>query len=153
MSDFDRTLRLLPYFKCANSEGSGKTVRMRKLAWAFTDRLCDKAKKIYECVSQVSRPYQGFCPDPKHFIVNCGENVVKFAGKWGKMYWKIQFYIKCFEKIKCYAGRPYLVFSKLKPETHIFFFFFFFFGLSTILSWAGAFGLSISFKAIVYCHM
>ena len=34
-------------------------------------------------VLQVSRPYLGFCPDPKHFIVNCEQNVVKFAGKWG----------------------------------------------------------------------
>ena len=42
MSDFGRTLRLLPYFKCANSEGSGETARMRRLAWAFASRLCDK---------------------------------------------------------------------------------------------------------------
>ena len=34
--------RLLPYFMCANSEGSGETVRMRRLAWAFAGRLCDK---------------------------------------------------------------------------------------------------------------
>ena len=33
------------------------------------------------CVFQVSRPYLGFCPDPKHFIVNCGQNIVKFAEK------------------------------------------------------------------------
>ena len=33
------------------------------------------------CVFQVSRPYLGFCPDPKHFIVNCEQNVVKFAEK------------------------------------------------------------------------
>ena len=38
------------------------------------------------CVFQVSRPYLGFCPDPKHFIVNWEQNVIKFAGKWGKMY-------------------------------------------------------------------
>ena len=36
------------------------------------------------CVFQVSRPYLGFCPNPKHFIVNCEQNVVKFPGKWGK---------------------------------------------------------------------
>ena len=35
------------------------------------------------CVFQVSRPYLGFCPDLKHSIVNCEQNVVKFAGKWG----------------------------------------------------------------------
>ena len=38
------------------------------------------------CVFQVSRPYLGFCPDPKHFIVNFEEIVVKFAGKSGKIY-------------------------------------------------------------------
>ena len=27
---------------CANSEGSGETARMRKLAWAFAGRLCGK---------------------------------------------------------------------------------------------------------------
>ena len=39
---FGRTLRLLPDFMCANSEGSGETARMRRLAWAFAGRLCDK---------------------------------------------------------------------------------------------------------------
>ena len=39
---FGRTLRLLPYFIWANSEGSGKTVRMHRLTWAFTGCLCDK---------------------------------------------------------------------------------------------------------------
>ena len=37
-----RPFSLLPYFKCVNSEGSGETARMRRLAWAFTGRLCDK---------------------------------------------------------------------------------------------------------------
>ena len=36
----------------------------------------------------------------------------------GKCIEKCNFYIKCFNKIKCYADRPYLVFSELKPETH-----------------------------------
>ena len=35
---------------------------------------------------------------------------------------KCNFYIKCFDKIKCYADRPYLVFSELKPETHVYYF-------------------------------
>ena len=37
-----RTLRLLPYFMCANSEGSGETAQIRRQAWAFAGRLCDK---------------------------------------------------------------------------------------------------------------
>ena len=39
---FGRTLRLLPYFMCKNSGGSGETERMRRLARAFAGRLCDK---------------------------------------------------------------------------------------------------------------
>ena len=39
---FGRALRLLPYFMCANSEGSGETARMHRFAWAFAGRLCDK---------------------------------------------------------------------------------------------------------------
>ena len=42
MSDFWSTLRLLPYFMCANSEGSGDTAQMRRLAWVFAGCLCDK---------------------------------------------------------------------------------------------------------------
>ena len=43
-----------------------------------------RPKKII-CVFQVSRPYLGFCPDPKHFIVNCEQNIVKYARKCAKM--------------------------------------------------------------------
>ena len=39
---FCQTLRLLPYFMCANSEGSSETARMRRLAWDFDGGLCDK---------------------------------------------------------------------------------------------------------------
>ena len=35
---------------------------------------------------------------------------------------KCNFYMKYFDKIKCYADRPYLFFSELKPETHIYIF-------------------------------
>ena len=38
---FCQTLRLLPYFMCANSEGSCETARMRRVAWAFAGRICD----------------------------------------------------------------------------------------------------------------
>ena len=39
---FGWTLRLLPYFMCANSKGSGETARLPSLSWAFAGRLCDK---------------------------------------------------------------------------------------------------------------
>ena len=34
------------YFMNANSEGSGRTARMRRLAWAFAGGLCDKYHKL-----------------------------------------------------------------------------------------------------------
>ena len=43
---------------CANSEGSGETVRMRRLAWAFAGRLCDKYHNLMSwlifCVTHVA---------------------------------------------------------------------------------------------------
>ena len=39
---FGQTICLLPYFMCANSEGSGETVWMSRHAWAFAGHLCDK---------------------------------------------------------------------------------------------------------------
>ena len=39
---FGRTLHLLPYFMCANSEGYGDTAQMRRVAWAFAGSLCSK---------------------------------------------------------------------------------------------------------------
>ena len=82
----------------------------------------DLGQKKNICVFQVSRPYLVFCPDPKHFIVKCEQNVVKFAEKMGeKCIDKCNFYIKYFDKIKCYADRLYLVFSELKlKHTYIF---------------------------------
>ena len=50
---FGQTLRLLPYFMCANSEGSGEIVRMCRLAWAFAGRLCDK---YHNCMSWLIVP-------------------------------------------------------------------------------------------------
>ena len=41
---FYRTLRLLPYSMCANSEGSCETAQM--LARAFAGRLCDKDNNL-----------------------------------------------------------------------------------------------------------
>ena len=58
----DRTLRLLPYSMCANSEGSGETVRMHRLTWAFTGRLCEKYHNlmcwlIYGVLTLISVPF------------------------------------------------------------------------------------------------
>ena len=66
---------------CANSEGSGYTVRKRRLAWAFAGRLCDKYHNLMgECGGSVvecrtperevrgSRPTAAvLCPWARHF--------------------------------------------------------------------------------------
>ena len=50
---FGQTLRLLPYFMWANSEGSGETVQMRRLAWAFAGHLCDKYHNLMSCMTHL----------------------------------------------------------------------------------------------------
>ena len=79
--------------------GPGEWLSLRrfttKLSWSWS-----WPKKKYICVFQVSRPYLGFCPNPKHFKVNCEQNVVKFAKK-------CNFCIKYFDKIKCYVDHTY----------------------------------------------
>ena len=45
--------------------------------------------------------------------------MLKNQGKYSE---KCNIYIKYFCQIKCYADRPYLVFTELKPETHIYIF-------------------------------
>ena len=47
---FSRTLRLLSYFMCANSEGSGETAQMHRLAWAYAGRPCDiEDIRVFQC--------------------------------------------------------------------------------------------------------
>ena len=41
---------------CTNSEGSGETARMRRLAWAFTDRLCDKYHNVRRWLNWLMKP-------------------------------------------------------------------------------------------------
>ena len=66
---------------CANSEGSGETAQMRRLAWAFAGRLCDKYNNhigerggsVVECRTperevRGSRPTAAvLCPWARHF--------------------------------------------------------------------------------------
>ena len=40
---------------------------------------------------------------------------------WFAVYW-LTYYFTPLDKRKCYANRPYLLFSELKPETHIYIF-------------------------------
>ena len=47
-------------------------------------------------VFQVSQPYLCFCPDLKHFIVKCEQNIVKYLLKYWILKWKMQFLYKIF---------------------------------------------------------
>ena len=49
---FGQTFYLLPYFVCANSEGSGETAWISRLAQAFAGRLCDKYPLLMSWVLQ-----------------------------------------------------------------------------------------------------
>ena len=59
-----------------------ETMQVNTILSQYRSPVDDKAQTI--CVFQVSRPCLGFCPNPKHFIENCEQSVVKSAGKWGK---------------------------------------------------------------------
>ena len=61
------------YFMWANSEGSGETARMRRFAWAFAGRLCDKYHNL------MSWPNYNQSPYPVHDIKSCI--------KWGRTSW------------------------------------------------------------------
>ena len=61
---FGRTLRLLPYFMWSNSEGSGETARMRRLAWAFAVRLCDKYHNLMSWLVNIK--IWCFCIEKSH---------------------------------------------------------------------------------------
>ena len=98
--------------------------------------------KKYIYVFQVSRPYLGFCPDPKHFIVNCEQNVVKFAGKWGKIYGKMQFLSKIFWQNKM-LYRP-TIHSFFRAETWNTQFFFFCLRV-TVQNWSFSFCMCFFF--------
>ena len=71
---------------------------------------------VFMCF-QVSRPYLGFATTLNIllWIVSKMSNLLENGEKCIE---KCNFYIKYFDKIKCYADRLYLVF--FRPETHIY---------------------------------
>ena len=80
-----------------------------------------RPKKIYMCVSGFPT-LPRFFPDSKHFIVNYEQNVVKYAGKWGKKYWKMQFLYKIFWQNKMLCGPTIPSFFRAETwNIHIFF--------------------------------
>ena len=59
ISDFWSDPSSTSYVMCANSEGSGETARMRRLAWAFTDHLCDKYHNLMSWLIYGTLQYLG----------------------------------------------------------------------------------------------
>ena len=70
---------------CANSEGSGETARMRRLAWAFDSRLCDKYHNLMSWLKwkwlkfllEIGSVY--FCSD---ITLKTTEKIEMFATDW-----------------------------------------------------------------------
>ena len=49
---------------CANSEGSGRTARMRRLAWDFAGRLCDKGHNLMSWLNYIKTNKENFSDLP-----------------------------------------------------------------------------------------
>ena len=71
---FGRTLRLLPYFICANSQGSGETAQMRRLASAFT---YVKSTKFHELLHLVNSHNFSFFQIPLAIVATSFERAVQ----------------------------------------------------------------------------
>ena len=80
---FGRTLHLLPYFMCANSEGSGETARMRRLAFAFAGRLCDKYHNLMSKLNFdfISETFQGGASVVVHCHCNKCMSIFPFVSR------------------------------------------------------------------------
>ena len=77
---FGRTLRLLPYVICANSEGSGETARMQRLAWSFPGRLCDKYHNLMSWL--VSSVATTFSSNFRHKLFQNPSSGFMAANRW-----------------------------------------------------------------------
>ena len=73
---FGQTLRRT--FICVNSEGSGQTARMRRLAWAFAVRLCDKYHNVMSWLNYwfPSTVFSGYIHRPWGDCDEWSENVM-----------------------------------------------------------------------------
>ena len=57
---------------CANSEISGETARMRRLAWAFAGRLCDKYHNLMSWLIIINI----YLSSNNHFMCPSSNNVL-----------------------------------------------------------------------------
>ena len=88
-------LQMLPYFMCANSEGSDETARMRRLAWAFAGRLCDKYHNHMSWLNLFPNCEQKATSLWYHWLYRICVKYGTFALTWISWYLKI-----CFEKCR-----------------------------------------------------
>ena len=71
---------------CANSEGSGDTAQMHRLAWAFAGRLCDKNLNLMSWLFWIIRPmlsdrFSNSCLIKNHFFRNTAVYCKNFSKK------------------------------------------------------------------------
>ena len=141
MSDFGRTLLLLLYFMCANSEGSGETAQMRRLAWAFAGRLCDKYHnpmswlKLWIGTLLKSRTRRSGSPEPSRYGTfhppssnafahpSSGARCLILVGPFFYFYTSCVRTAKALARLRRCAGSP-------EPSLVAYV-------ISTIISWAG----------------
>ena len=69
---------LLPYFMCTNSEGSGETVQMCRLVWAFAGCLCDYYHNLMSWLKGLIYSRNKTPADPTDVVIvtekTCGSN-------------------------------------------------------------------------------
>ena len=74
--------------------------------------------KIYECFRFPDHT-KVYAPTLNILLWIMSQMLSNLLKNGGRCTEKCNFYMKYFDKMKCYADRPYRFFSELKPETHI----------------------------------
>ena len=121
MSDIWSNSSSSPYFMCANSEASGETAQMPRLAWAFAGRLCDKYHNLMSSFNVAGSFIYNNCLPFRLFALYRGSSMDIFIAFPVKMPLEITFFdvffysflwlaIKSFDKLSCTG------FSKRAPE-------------------------------------
>ena len=66
---------------CVNSEGSGETVRMRRLTWAFAGRICDKYHNLMSWLKVVWLPTSFICIVYQQYVWDYSNNFQQYEFK------------------------------------------------------------------------
>ena len=102
---------------CANSEGSGETARMRRLAWAFAGRLCDKYHNLMSWLKFMSEQTRSEdVADVLSLILDVGLDInvrdsktdssplEDFLDKLPKVFGSLQYYLQYRQTVELYIS-------------------------------------------------